>query len=129
MSRPPDGAHCPVVLCPVRGERGGDEGGGGLHALPDAVITPELRVDLPEGAQTVFMARLMELADLKGAALTTIDGLRADFEDGWGLVRASNTTPSLILRFEANTEAGLKRIKEEFRALMKKVDPAVQLPF
>jgi phosphomannomutase/phosphoglucomutase len=100
-----------------------------FQALPDAVSTPELRVDLPEGAQTVFMARLMDLANLQGAALNTIDGLRADFEDGWGLVRASNTTPSLILRFEANTEAALSRIKEEFRALMRKVDPAVQLPF
>jgi phosphomannomutase/phosphoglucomutase len=100
-----------------------------FQALPDAVSTPELRVDLPEGAQTVFMARLMEFANLQGAALTTIDGLRADFEDGWGLVRASNTTPSLILRFEASTEAALSRIKEEFRTLMRKVDPGVQLPF
>jgi phosphomannomutase/phosphoglucomutase len=100
-----------------------------FQALPDAVSTPELRVDLPEGAQTVFMARLMEFANLQGATLTTIDGLRADFEDGWGLVRASNTTPSLILRFEASTEAALSRIKEEFRTLMRKVDPGVQLPF
>ena len=61
--------------------------------------------------------------------LTTIDGIRADFEDGWGLIRASNTTPSLILRFEANTEAALNRIIEEFRKLMHKVDPKVTLPF
>ena len=61
--------------------------------------------------------------------MTTIDGLRADFEDGWGLVRASNTTPSLILRFEANTETALKRIKDEFRVLMRNVDPKVKLPF
>ena len=100
-----------------------------FQALPDAVSTPELRVDLQEGAQTVFMSRLMELADLKGAVLTTIDGLRADFADGWGLVRASNTTPSLILRFEADTEAALKRIKEEFRTLMHSVNPDVHLPF
>lgn len=100
-----------------------------FQALPDAVSTPELRVDLPEGQQTIFMSRLLERADLKGAALTTIDGLRADFEDGWGLVRASNTTPSLIMRFEANNEAALKRIKEEFRGLMRKVDPKVALPF
>jgi len=100
-----------------------------FQAMPDAVSTPELRVDLQEGQETVFMARLLKTANLKGAALTTIDGLRADFEDGWGLVRASNTTPSLILRFEANTEAALKRIKEEFRVLMRKVDPNVPLPF
>lgn len=100
-----------------------------FQALPDAVSTPELRVDLPEGQQTVFMTRLLGLADLKGAVLTTIDGLRADFEDGWGLVRASNTTPSLIMRFEADSEAALKRIKEEFRTLMHEVDPKVALPF
>jgi phosphomannomutase / phosphoglucomutase len=100
-----------------------------FRSLPDAVSTPELRVDLAEGQQSVFMARLLEMGDIKGAVLTTIDGLRADFEDGWGLVRASNTTPSLILRFEANTEAALKRIKDEFRALMRKVDPRVKLPF
>ncbi len=97
--------------------------------LPDAVSTPELRVDLREGEQTVFMQRLLELAQFKGAVLTTIDGLRADFEDGWGLVRASNTTPSLILRFEANTDAALKRIQNDFRAVMHKTDPAVKLPF
>ena len=100
-----------------------------FQSLPDAVSTPELRVDLAEGQQGVFMARLLETANLKGAVLTTIDGLRADFADGWGLVRASNTTPSLILRFEANTEAALKRIKEEFRSLMHKVDPKLRLPF
>ena len=100
-----------------------------FQSLPDAVSTPELRVDLVEGQQTVFMARLLETADFKGAVLTTIDGLRADFEDGWGLVRASNTTPSLILRFEANTDVALKRIKDEFRLLMRKVDPKVKLPF
>jgi phosphomannomutase/phosphoglucomutase len=100
-----------------------------FQSLPDAVSTPELRVDLVEGQQGIFMTRLLEIADLKGAVLTTIDGLRADFEDGWGLVRASNTTPSLILRFEANTESALKRIKEEFRVLMRKVDPKVALPF
>ena len=100
-----------------------------FQSLPDAVSTPELRVDLVEGQQSIFMAHLLELANMKGAVMTTIDGLRADFEDGWGLVRASNTTPSLILRFEANTETALKRIKDEFRVLMRNVDPKVKLPF
>lgn len=102
-----------------------------FQSLPDAVCTPELRVDLAEGQQGIFMSRLLEMTktNIKGAVMTTIDGLRADFEDGWGLVRASNTTPSLILRFEANTEAALKRIKHEFRMLMHKVDPKMSLPF
>ena len=97
--------------------------------LPDAISTPELRVDLEEGEQVTFMKHLVEHAQFKGAVLTTIDGVRADYEDGWGLVRASNTTPSLILRFEANTEAALKRIQSDFRAIMLKVDPELTLPF
>lgn len=97
--------------------------------LPDAISTPELRVDLEEGEQVTFMKHLVEHAQFKGAVLTTIDGVRADYEDGWGLVRASNTTPSLILRFEANTEAALKRIQNDFRAIMLKVDPELTLPF
>src|SRR3569623_953149 len=98
-------------------------------ALPDAISTAELRMDLRECEQIVFMKRLMETAQFKGAVLTTIDGIRADFEDGWGLVRAPNSTPSLILRFEANTEAALKRIQNEFRSAMLKVNPALTLPF
>jgi phosphomannomutase / phosphoglucomutase len=100
-----------------------------FKSLPDAVSTPELRIDLPEGQQTVFMDRLMKLAAFKGATLTTVDGIRADFEDGWGLVRASNTTPSLILRFEANTTVALRRIQEDFRALLTKIDEQVKIPF
>lgn len=97
--------------------------------LPDAVSTPELRIDLREGEQKTFMAKLLKIAQFKGAAVTTIDGLRVDFDDGWGLVRASNTTPSLILRFEANTSQALKRIQDDFAQLMRKVDSQVALPF
>lgn len=98
-------------------------------ALPDAVATPELRIELPEGTQQTFMNKLLEQAEFEGAALTTIDGLRADFQDGWGLVRASNTTPALILRFEANNRAALERIQSVFRALLVQVDPDLRIPF
>lgn len=97
--------------------------------LPDAVSTPELNIRLQEGEQQPFVARLLELASFPGAQLTTIDGLRADFPDGWGLVRASNTTPSLVLRFEADTSEALKRIQEQFRGLLLAVKPDVTLPF
>ena len=59
----------------------------------------------------------------------TIDGVRAEFEDGWGLVRASNTTPVLVLRFEADNDAALQRIMGEFRHVMQQVEPGLQLPF
>ncbi|MEN8261149.1 MAG: hypothetical protein ABFS02_11290 [Pseudomonadota bacterium] len=58
-----------------------------------------------------------------------MDGLRVDFSDGWGLVRASNTTPSLVIRFEADTQEALDRIQGRFRKLMKKVNPNLIFPF
>ena len=61
--------------------------------------------------------------------MTNLDGVRVDYPKGWGLVRASNTTPVLVLRFEAETQAELERIQELFRAQMHNVAPDVQLPF
>ncbi len=97
--------------------------------VPDAVSTPELKIELKEGEQQPFMARFLERAHFPGAELTTIDGLRADFQDGWGLVRSSNTTPSLVLRFEADTAEALKRIQEQFRSLLLELNPDLTLPF
>lgn len=98
-------------------------------SLPDAVNTPELRVDMQEGEQQRFMDELMMRADFPEANVIMIDGIRADFENGWGLVRASNTTPSLILRFEGKDKQALAEIQEKFRAIMLEVNPNLQLPF
>jgi phosphomannomutase/phosphoglucomutase len=98
-------------------------------ALPNAVSTPELRVELAEGEQFAFMKSFLAQAAFPDAQVTTIDGLRADYDDGWGLVRASNTTPSLILRFEADSDTALKRIETHFREVMLGVDPGLDLPF
>ncbi len=100
-----------------------------LAALPDSVNTPELHVDMREGEHFRFMERMAREARFEGARLYTIDGVRADFADGWGLVRASNTTPCLVLRFEAEDEAGLRRIQEAFRRQMLAVEPGLTLPF
>jgi phosphomannomutase/phosphoglucomutase len=97
--------------------------------LPDSVNTPELNVAMQEGEPPVFIKRLLENAHFEGAAVSTIDGLRADFDDGWGLVRASNTTPVLVLRFEADDDAALARIMDEFRRVMLQVEPGLKLPF
>ncbi|RLA01206.1 MAG: phosphomannomutase/phosphoglucomutase, partial [Gammaproteobacteria bacterium] len=78
--------------------------------LPDSVNTPELNVVMLEGEPPVFMDKLLENAHFEGASISTIDGLRAEYADGWGLVRASNTTPVLVLRFEADHDAALARI-------------------
>jgi phosphomannomutase/phosphoglucomutase len=75
------------------------------------------------------MQAFVENAQFDGAELTTIDGLRADFESGWGLVRASNTTPSLVIRFEADSKTALDEIQSRFRTAMLAVDSTLELPF
>ncbi|MCG6899006.1 MAG: phosphomannomutase/phosphoglucomutase [Gammaproteobacteria bacterium] len=98
-------------------------------ALPDSVNTPEINVAMREGEPPIFINRLLESAHFEGATVSTIDGLRADFSDGWGLVRASNTTPVLVLRFEADNEEALARIMGDFRRVMLQVNKDLSLPF
>ncbi|MCC6207735.1 MAG: phosphomannomutase/phosphoglucomutase [Gammaproteobacteria bacterium] len=98
-------------------------------ALPDAVATPELRVDFAEGMHHVFMEKFLATTRFPDAQVSIIDGLRADFADGWGLVRASNTTPCLIIRFEADDAAALKRVQEVFRRALLAIDSTLVLPF
>lgn len=92
-----------------------------LDALPSGVATPEIKVDVPSGdphavvTRFVHRAHLVRAVRFEGAELSTIDGLRADWPDGWGLVRASNTTPVLVLRFEADNREALGRIQTAFR--------------
>ena len=84
--------------------------------LPDSFNTPEINIHFDkQGDQFDAMEKLKKTANFNEGVLTTIDGIRLDYEDCWGLVRPSNTTPCLVLRFEAETEASLKRIREEFR--------------
>jgi len=97
--------------------------------LPDSLNTPELNVTLAEGENFTFIDQLRALAKFPEARITDIDGLRVDFVDGWGLVRASNTTPSLVIRFEADNEEALARIQKQFRELMLQVKPDIALPF
>lgn len=99
-----------------------------LNALPNALSTPEIKVPV-SGSPHEIVARFVASAQFEGARLTTIDGLRADWEDGWGLVRASNTTPILVLRFEADNKEALARIKDEFRAHLSKAAPEITVTF
>jgi len=97
--------------------------------IPDSVNTPELGIKFAEGEHFKFMDAFVKNAKFDGADLTTIDGLRADFKDGWGLVRASNTTPSLVIRFEADSQSALDEIQSNFRTAMLDVDSGLDLPF
>ena len=97
--------------------------------LPDSINTPELRLDMQEGENFDFMKKAQKNANFKNAKITTIDGLRVDFKDGWGLARPSNTTPCIVIRFEGDSEEAIERIKGQFRELFLSVDSSVQLPF
>ena len=100
-----------------------------LSALPNSFSTPELKLEMKEGENHAFILEMQDKARFVDAKITTIDGVRADFVDGWGLVRASNTTPILVLRFEADTEESLQRIKDTFKQQMLAINNELRMPF
>ncbi len=101
-----------------------------LKALPDAVSTPELNWKLAEGEPHRLIAAMEKTAKFTNAKeIITIDGLRVEYADGFGLARASNTTPVIVLRFEAENEAALERIKADFRRELLAVKPGATLPY
>ncbi|HEY5552593.1 MAG TPA: phosphomannomutase/phosphoglucomutase [Opitutaceae bacterium] len=101
-----------------------------LEGLPDAVSTPELHLKLAEGENFTLMDRLKATARFDAAReVITIDGLRVEYADGFGLARPSNTTPVIVLRFEADDEAALQRIQDDFRRAILAVRPDAALPY
>ncbi len=97
--------------------------------LPDSFNTPELQIMFEEGEHYRFMEEFKKQADFDNADMITIDGMRVNFPQGWGLIRPSNTTPCLVLRFEADSEAALDEIQAKFRKEILKQDSSLQLPF
>ncbi len=97
--------------------------------IPDTVNTPELRIEMQEGEHHALVGELVAEGDFSGGQICNIDGVRVDFEDGFGLARASNTTPTVILRFEADTEAALRRIQNLYREQILALRPGLALPF
>ncbi len=100
-----------------------------FDGLPNPHVTPEIHLGMPHEEARQFIERLKTAASFEEAAKITIDGLRVEFQDGWGLVRASNTTPSLVFRFEGDNEAALQRIRRQFHDLIVSLDPSLVLPF
>lgn len=101
-----------------------------LHALPDTVNTPELQIRLREGENHTLITQLQQTADFPEAdQVITIDGLRVEYKDGFGLIRASNTTPVAVLRFEADNQDALARIQQDFRRIILQAKPDANLPF
>ena len=100
-----------------------------FDALPDGVSTAEIKVEAPDGDPHAFVERFRLTATFEGARQTTLDGVRVDWSDGWGLVRASNTTPMLVMRFDAENSAAMARIQQAFRDNLLRLEPDLQLPF
>ncbi|MDO5505240.1 MAG: phosphomannomutase/phosphoglucomutase [Pseudoxanthomonas suwonensis] len=123
-----DGIYAAARLLEILAQRD-EEPGAVLAALPDGVSTPEIKVPAPAGNPHAFVDAFREAARFEDASRTEIDGLRVDWRDGWGLVRASNTTPVLVLRFDADSGEALARIQGAFREQLLAVDPTLDLPF
>jgi phosphomannomutase len=99
-----------------------------LNALPTSFSTPELNVPCAEGEARTIVQKILDSAKFPGAReLVTIDGLRVEYDDGFGLMRPSNTTPVLVMRFEGHTSEALHRIETDFMAALRVVKPDAQL--
>jgi phosphomannomutase/phosphoglucomutase len=92
-----------------------------MEEFPSSLTTPEIQIEVDDDSKFTIMAQLNNMATFEDATITTIDGIRADYADGWGLVRASNTNPVLTLRFEADDNAAMERIKNVFRTQLQTV--------
>lgn len=100
-----------------------------FNALPDSVNTPELQIPIDDDKKFKFIDTIKATNAFDGAEIITIDGLRVEYQDGWGLVRASNTSPCLVLRFEADTSEALERIKTHFRQVISQANGSLAIPF
>jgi len=100
-----------------------------FSTLPDSFNTPELQINFDEGEHYKFMDKFIAEANFENANTNTIDGIRVNYEQGWGLIRPSNTTPCLVLRFEANDKDTLDEIQNTFRKQLLAVDSSLSLPF
>jgi phosphomannomutase/phosphoglucomutase len=106
------------------------DGSAVLNALPQSTSTPELQLKLEEGENFTLIEQLQRQATFPGAQqIITIDGLRVEYEDGFGLARSSNTTPVVVMRFEAQDQAALARIQGEFRRVILAAKPDAALPY
>lgn len=123
-----DGIYTAARMCEIIADQ--NEPASAVFArLPNAFNTPELELTFDRfGEHFAFMEKLKACADFADGSVFDLDGIRVDFEEGWGLVRPSNTTPVLVLRFEGQTPEALIRIKRRFADWIKRVDPGRALP-
>jgi phosphomannomutase / phosphoglucomutase len=123
-----DGAYAAARLLEILSLESGDADQV-FSQLQTGVTTPEINIPSTDKAKFAVVEKLKARADAFGGSASTIDGLRVDFEDGWGLVRASNTTAVLVARFEGRDKAALERIATLFREQLQAIDPSLKLSF
>ena len=97
--------------------------------LPQSMTTPEIAIEFKENNHFTFMNKFVKLAEFDNCQKIDIDGLKVIYDDGWGLIRCSNTTSCVVLRFEADNKNSMNRIKSKFRDAMLKIDKNLQIPF
>jgi phosphomannomutase/phosphoglucomutase len=101
-----------------------------LNALPNAICTPELQMPCAEGEAFILLEKIQANPIFPSSeSINTIDGVRVEYADGFGLARPSNTTPIVVMRFEADTQAAITRIQEEFRQAFLTIKPEAKLPY
>jgi phosphomannomutase len=98
-------------------------------AIPNSISTPEIKIPILDEEKFSFMQRFSQQAHFPDARLISIDGLRVEFDHGWGLLRASNTTPCLVARFEAQDDSSLNAIQALFKAQLQLLDGELAVPF
>lgn len=121
-----DGLYSAVRLLEILSNRT-EDADALFDAYPEDVSTPELNIDVTDEGKFSIIEGLQAL-EFEGGNANRIDGVRVDYADGWGLIRASNTTPVLVLRFEAESETALERIRSEFQQRLTQVDPSLTIP-
>ncbi|MFV0278325.1 MAG: phosphomannomutase/phosphoglucomutase, partial [Parahaliea sp.] len=100
-----------------------------LEELPQSVSTPEVRISVPEEFKFSLVKQIVEKASFGAGKVNTIDGIRVDFNTGWGLIRASNTEAAITVRFEGDSEEHLNEIMVLFRGQLGKIAPALANAF
>ncbi len=123
-----DGMYAAARLAEILSTHG-DSLDDAITELPASINTPEIIIPVAEQEKFSLIERIVNNADFSTGKVNTMDGIRVDFTDGWGLVRASNTAAALTARFEADTEEHLEAIKAEFRAQIARVEPDLELNF
>ena len=98
-----------------------------FEVIPDDVSTPELNIEVPDTEKFAIVERVASIIADQGLPLSTIDGVRVDLDSGWGLIRSSNTTPNLVLRFEAESTEALAEIQSTILDALKQAEPTLEL--